>query len=177
MEQQHIGGRTVVFVNRGVRVNALVAQSEVTNILDNTQESGIRQEEHLTLVYLKPELLQNRMGGADLDRAIGKDFGVLALTEAPADPENKLKYALKGSTDEHSVYDPNLVVSVADNPHPELVQYPPLHAPQSPALQSRFPAGKIPAESSYRVTEQGPDEAPCEDAEEQPAEHHEGAPA
>lgn len=158
MEKMHVGGSVVTFVNRGVRVNALVVQSEIVNILDKTVNLGIRQEEHLTVAYLKPELLQSRMGGADIDRAIGKEFGVLAVTEAPEDPNNLLRYALVGGTEEHSiyehpVYDSSGSLPVALNPHPELVQYSPQHTVQIPTLRTRHNPGKIPVGSSYRVSD------------------------
>ena len=150
MENKCGYGDSVTFSNRGVNVNALVIQSALVNIADSTQPNGIRTEEHLSLLYLKPELGQYQMGSSQVDMAIGKVFGVLLFDEWP---EKEPNYPFAVLVSAAPVYELIGGMTVPENPKPELIQNSPVHkVHMSPARTVAREAKQIEAPTQY-----GPD--------------------
>lgn len=125
----------VTLHDRGVQSHALVIMSTLQNALDPTQPTGIRTEERLTLLTLKPGMGQSLMTSTQVGAAIDQRIGILLLAEVP-EKDPGFPYAVK-SLDAHP-YDPAL------HPvDPRYIQNSPQHVAQVPALRSSAPDNKV----------------------------------
>lgn len=74
-------GDVVLYSQNGKVCNAQVMQAQIVPIPDRSAPGGMRNEEHLTLTYLKPEAGKPVMSQIEMDSAVGKAFGVQQLSE------------------------------------------------------------------------------------------------
>lgn len=135
MEQLCGYGDAVTYYNRGVVSHALVIMSTLQNVLDPTQPTGIRTEEHLTLLTLKPGMGESLMTSTQVSAAIAQPMSVILFPEVP-EKEPGFAYAVK-SLDAHP-YDASLYPV-----DPRYVQVSPPHVAQFPAVRSSVPDNKV----------------------------------
>lgn len=82
LEQKYGKGHVVELQRKDQTVNALVLKSEVLNVQKfkpTPVDPGIRQEEHLCVVWINPD--QETFSGTGMDRSIVKEFGVVIQVE------------------------------------------------------------------------------------------------